>query len=151
MGCYQECQKNSEGIFTILSSFTIFSSFIFSNNFFTYISIYLLYFLHLVYHRHTLSTHPPNASNLHILSIPTYNAPSQPTLSTHPFNPQKIPMIKLELVQPEYTAGNETVKAAHILTYLQQQGIDATHSYQHLGPTTPFYHTLLKQPLMTWT
>ena len=39
-------------------------------------------------------------------------------------------MIKLELVQPEYTAGNETVKAVHILTYLQQQGSDDdTHAY----------------------
>eukprot|EP01035_Chromulina_nebulosa_P001527 gene1527-2050_t len=31
---------------------------------------------------------------------------------------RKVPMIKLELVQPEYTAGNETIKAEDIILFL---------------------------------
>jgi FkbM family methyltransferase len=37
---------------------------------------------------------------------------------------RKIPMIKLELVQPSYTAGNETVSASEVLQYLQKHGYE---------------------------
>lgn len=37
---------------------------------------------------------------------------------------KRIPMIKIELVQPEYTSGNETVPSAHILQFLQSNGFD---------------------------
>lgn len=39
-------------------------------------------------------------------------------------NIRKIPMLKVELVQPDYTAGNETVTSQHILRYLQSVGFD---------------------------
>jgi FkbM family methyltransferase len=39
-------------------------------------------------------------------------------------NIKKIPMMKVELVQPDYTAGNETVTSQHILRYLQSIGFD---------------------------
>lgn len=37
---------------------------------------------------------------------------------------RKIPMIKLELVQPSYTAGNETVSATEILQFLVKHGYE---------------------------
>lgn len=37
---------------------------------------------------------------------------------------KRIQMIKIELVQPDYTAGNETVSAQHILQYLQDRHFD---------------------------
>ena len=39
-------------------------------------------------------------------------------------NIRRIPMLKVELVQPDYTAGNETVTSQHILRYLQSVGFD---------------------------
>lgn len=36
----------------------------------------------------------------------------------------RIPMIKIELVQPDYQAGNETVSAEHVMQYLVDNGFD---------------------------
>ena len=36
----------------------------------------------------------------------------------------RIPMIKIELVQPDYQAGNETVSAEHVMQYLMDNGFD---------------------------
>ena len=37
---------------------------------------------------------------------------------------RRIPMIKIELVQPDYTAGNETVSAEHVMQYMVDNGFD---------------------------
>ena len=37
---------------------------------------------------------------------------------------KRIPMIKIELVQPDYTAGNETVSAEHVMQYMIDNGFD---------------------------
>ena len=37
---------------------------------------------------------------------------------------KRIPMIKIEIVQPDYQAGNETVSALHILQYLDEHNFD---------------------------
>jgi FkbM family methyltransferase len=36
----------------------------------------------------------------------------------------RVPMIKIELVQPDYTAGNETVSAEHVMQYMVDNGFD---------------------------
>ena len=37
---------------------------------------------------------------------------------------RRIPMIKIELVQPEYSAGNETVSSLHVLQYLKDKDFE---------------------------
>ena len=37
---------------------------------------------------------------------------------------RRIPMIKMEIVQPSYDAGNETIHADHIIRFLNESGYD---------------------------